>query len=573
MKHLMKRLIPLLLVLALIVSVCWYVLVYDRETIKDLLMVQAQSFTQNGYFEAAAWCYDTAYYFAENTGHVAIDLASLYRDSGNYTKAEYTLVSAIANGATAELYAELCRTYVEQDKLLDAGRLLDQVTDPGIKNQLDAQRPPAPEADYIPGFYSQYISLTFARTQGSLYVTTDGSFPSTADAPCTAPVTLEAGETTVYALTVGETGLVSPVVMLNYTIGGVVEELEFADVYLEELLREKLLVSDGAAIYTDDLWTITELEVPEDVIELSDLQYMTYLEKLTIQDRKLEDLSFLSAMPRLRELNLDGCTITGDRELLGTLPALETLSMNRCAISSLAFLQNAPALKELHLGSNALGNLTMLTTIPTLEKLDLSDNAVSDLTPLQQLPKLTELNVSQNLLVTINPLAVCTGLTVLDVSDNKLTAIDTVSSLTALTSFKAAKNSLVNAAPLAQCLDLQILDLSNNKLSDITALSALTKLSEFYFSRNTVTTLPAWPATAGLVIIDGSYNRISSLSQLDKLEAVNYIYMDYNEKLEKIGFLADNPNLVQINVYGTKVTEAQANRCLDRSIIVHYDPT
>jgi hypothetical protein len=31
--------------------------------------------------------------------------------------------------------------------------------------------------------------------------------------------------------------------------------------------------------------------------------------------------------------------------------------------------------------------------------------------------------------------------------------------------------------------------------------------------------------------------------------------------------------MVQINVYGSKVSTAQANQCLDRSIIVNYDPT
>ena len=73
--------------------------------------------------------------------------------------------------------------------------------------------------------------------------------------------------------------------------------------------------------------------------------------------------------------------------------------------------------------------------------------------------------------------------------------------------------------------------------------------------------------------IDGSYNLLTSLEPLDKLDALNYVYMDYNPEISKIAFLADNPNMVQINVYGTKVSTSQANQCLDRSIIVNYDPT
>ena len=54
---------------------------------------------------------------------------------------------------------------------------------------------------------------------------------------------------------------------------------------------------------------------------------------------------------------------------------------------------------------------------------------------------------------------------------------------------------------------------------------------------------------------------------------VNYVYMDYNAEVSQIAFLANNPNMVQINVFGTKVTQSQANKCLDHSIIVNYDPT
>ena len=104
-------------------------------------------------------------------------------------------------------------------------------------------------------------------------------------------------------------------------------------------------------------------------------------------------------------------------------------------------------------------------------------------------------------------------------------------------------------------------------------LSGLTKLTEFDFSYNQAAALPELPASAALVTIDGSYNQLTTLEQLDKLEALNYVYMDYNAEVSKIAFLADNPNMVQINVYGTKVPASQANKCIDRSIIVNYDPT
>ena len=572
MKKIIKRIVPLLLVVALIVSLCWYIFVYDRETVRDFLMAQARSCAQNGHFEAAAWFYDISYEFAGEDENVAIDLAQIYKDSGNYTKAEYTLVSAIADGATSELYMALCRTYVEQDKLLDAVNMLDKVADPAIKAELDALRPAAPTPDFVPGFYSQYISVNFTHEGGTLYVSTDGQYPSIADTPCVTPVALEGGETKIYAVTVGDNGLVSPLAILSYTVGGVIEEVEFADAAIEELIQEQLMFGHETTIYSDDLWAITELTVPAEAIELSDLRHLLYLEKLSLTNRQIEDLSFLEGMTRLKSLDLSGCTISADMSVLKTLPALEELSLRGCSISSLSFLEGAPSLKKLDLGSNAVGNLSVLATIPTLQSIDLSDNAVADLTPLAGLAELTSLNAAENVLTDLTPIGSCLKLTSLDVSDNKLTAITALQKLTGLTSFRAEKNQLTDCSALAGCTELRKLDISHNQLTDITMLSGLTKMTEFDFSYNQCTALPAWSSSA-LVTIDGAYNALTSLEQLDKISSLNYVYMDYNAEVSRIDFLADNPNMVQINVFGTKVTQSQANKCIDRSIIVNYDPT
>ncbi len=573
MKKTLKRIVPLLLVAALIASLCWYIFVYDRETVRDFLMAQARSCAQNGHFEAAAWYYDISYEFAGEDENVAIDLAQIYKDSGNYTKAEHTLVSAIADGATSELYMALCRTYVEQDKLLDAVNMLDKVADPAIKAELDALRPAAPTPDFVPGFYSQYISLNFTHEGGTLYVSTDGEYPSTADTPCVTPVALEGGETKIYAVTVGDNGLVSPLAILSYTVGGVIEEVELADAYIEELIQEKLMFGHDTVIYSDDLWSVTELTVPAEAVDLSDLRHLLYLEKLTLTGRQIDDLSFLEGMTRLKSLDLSGSTISGDLSVIKTLPALEELSMEGCSISSLSFLEGAPSLKKLDLSSNAVGNLSVLSTINTLQTLDLSDNAVADLTPLGGLMDLTTLDVSENVLTAVDPVRNCLKLTSLDVSSNKLTSIASLQKLTGLTSFRAEKNQLTDCSALSGCTELRKLDISHNQLTDITMLSGLTKMTEFDFSYNQCTALPALPASAALVTINGSSNALTSLEPLDKISSLNYVYMDYNAEVSKIAFLADNPNMVQINVFGTKVTQSQANQCIDRSIIVNYDPT
>ena len=362
--------------------------------------------------------------------------------------------------------------------------MLDKVADPAIKAELDAMRPAAPTANFIPGFYSQYISLSFTHENGTLYVSTDGEYPSTADAPCIAPVVLEGGETKCYAVAVGDNGLVSPLSILNYTVGGVIEEVEFADVVIEELLQEQLMFGSDTVIYSNDLWTITELVVPWEARDLSDLRHLLYLESLSLRELTITDLSFLEGMTHLKQLDLSGSTISADLSILSALPALEELSLEGCSLSTIAFLEGAPALKKLDLSNNAIGNITALATIPTLQVLDLGNNAVMTLSALSGLTGLTELDLSDNSLYELNPIGACSLLTSLDVSGNRLTSIATVQKLTGLTVFRAEQNQLTDCAALAACTELRVLDISNNLIADISMLGTLTKLNTFDFAYN-----------------------------------------------------------------------------------------
>ena len=183
MKRFLKRLVPLFLLLGILASIGWYLLVYDRDFTRDMLISHARIFDSRGNTELAAKLYDLAYDYTGQNEEVAIELANQYKADGNYTKAELTLTNAIADGGNTELYVALCKTYVEQDKLMDAAALLDNITDPVLKQQLDSLRPAAPETDPAPDFYHEYISVDFKDADGKLLYTLDGDYPSIQDAP------------------------------------------------------------------------------------------------------------------------------------------------------------------------------------------------------------------------------------------------------------------------------------------------------------------------------------------------------------------------------------------------------
>ena len=150
MKKFFRIIIPIILVLAIIACIGWYLFIYDRDFTRDMLLQGARYFDDQGNHAISGWFYDQAYEQAANNDAVAIELAEQHKANGNYTKAEYTLTRAISDGGSAELYVALCKTYAEQDKLLDVVKLLDSVlsddsnVDPAVKQDLQAMRPAAP---------------------------------------------------------------------------------------------------------------------------------------------------------------------------------------------------------------------------------------------------------------------------------------------------------------------------------------------------------------------------------------------------------------------------------------------
>lgn len=571
MKKAFKIIIPLILSIAIIVSIVWYLFIYDRNFTRDILLYQARYSDMNGNVKLASWFYDLAYVYTGQDENIAIELANQYKADGNYTKAEVTLSDAITNAPTAELYAALCKTFVEQDKLLDAVTLLDSITNPKIRSEIDALRPAAPTADPAPGFYNAYIPVTLQSDTAEVYYTLTGEYPSVRTDRFTEPFPLASGESEIYAIAISPTGLVSPLTILNYTVGGVVEQATFTDPAMEAEIRRLIGARENDVLYTDALWAITDFTVPADTAVLDDLTLLPYLKILTIADHQIDSLAFLEHMPQLEELNLSNCRISdADLALISALPALTRLTLNNCGLSTIANLENARNLTYLNLSNNTVRHLDVLSGMPQLSEIDLQHNAVNSLAPLSSLSGLQKLNVSYNSITDLSPLVTCTQLNWLDAGHNALSNISSVASLTGLNHLNLEFNNLSDISALAACTSLTNLDISNNIINHITALSPLVSLEYFDFSYNNVAALPNWPTNCALYSINGSHNNLDSLYALEKKENLAYVYMDYN-RLTSIDILANCYKLVMINVYGNKIHDVSI--LTKQNIIVNYDPT
>ena len=544
MKRTVKIVLPLVLIAVLLIGAGWFFLSFRRDVTATVFGYWGDRFAAAGRYERAISCYKAARTFEPDNERIPIILADTYVNAGNYTKAEYTLVSAITESPdSSALYIALSRAYVAQDKLLDAEQMLSRITSETVREEIDYLRPSAPVISPESGYYSEYISVTATSAGSSIYLTTDGTFPSLEKDLYTQPVAISGGETTVTALCVGENGLVSPVVYAGYTIGNVVEPVKLADSVLDAYVREQLM--------TDELWTIESLELPEGITTLEDLPRFAGLKSLTMHDLNGLDLSVIGQLTTLTTLDVSGCTLPSDTlELIGSLPDLTSLNISGCAVQSI----------------NTLVGLTKL------EYLNISNNTVSDITALSSMENLRELHLTNNPVRTITYLNNCLKLETLYVENCGISKLTSLAGNTSLQELYASDNELDDLSALEACTALRVIDVSSNQIDDISVLPSLPELTTFKADHNKITAVPTFDAeTSKLVQFNVNYNEIENVQGLAGLMYLNYVRADYN-KITSIACLKDCYTLIEIDVFDNPVNADEVAPLQEIGIIVNYNP-
>jgi len=571
MKKFFKVLIPILLAFSLIFGAYWYLFVYDQDFTRDMLLSVARYFEGKGNLSTASWFYDQAYAHGDGRDDVAIELSRQYIRSGNYTQAEVTLNKAIKDGGGAALYIELSKIYVEQDKLLDAVQLLDNIPNAAIREEIAAIRPEPPSSSHTPGFYNTYIELSLNAPSGKLYANAMGEYPSVKKDLYRVPLKLHDGENVLYALSVAENGLVSPLSIYSYTIGGVVEKVNFKDDAIENAVRQKLMVSASKTLYSNDLWSIEEFVVPEDALYYDDLRYMIYLESLSIDNGSAGQLSFIEKLTNLKSLSIVNTPVSSDElDAIGKITSLQSLTLNGCSLSTTAGLEKLSSITYLDLSNNAIRNISALRSMPLLQELYMSTNALQDLNALSNCTQLTYIDVSHNAIASIDPIAHLESIAHLNLSNNSISNLSQIGKMTGLQELFISYNGLVGISQLETCTSLVRLDVSHNNIESIDVLGKLTNVMYLDFSNNKVKSIPKFQSDSKLVTIDGSYNELSDLSGLRGLKSLNKVVMDHNAKISKVSILKDCPLLSQVDVFGTKVSKEDA-RILeqDKRVVVN----
>ena len=571
MKKTLKLVLPFLLIFALVIAGYWFFFQYRADLTTGLLEKAADSQMEAGRYGLAIRCYTWANGLDPQNADIALKLAEAYRKNGNYTKTESTLVHAIYDApAEVRLYEALSRVYVEQDKLLDAQQMLDGVSNPEALAALSAKRPAAPIVTPEAGYYSEYITVSIQcpDAEATCCCSMDGTYPALAD-EYSGDLTLPGGVTEIRAVAVSPEGLVSAETYAAYTVSGVVEDVTFHDAALEAATQE-LLHREGRTLRTDELWTIEELTLPEEIANTQDLRLYTGMNKLMGFNLGDLDYSFLADMPELRYLDLENCVVTSEAlQQISLCPKLEVLILANCGISNLSPLSSMNGLRVLDLSENSISTVIPLVDLSSLDELYLGHNALTGIPILRGLKSLRVLDLSYNALEHISGLSTCTALERLNVSHNRLTALTAVSALKELVWLNASNNSLTDTTPLTPCTKLEGLIITDNKLTDVDFLSNCPNIQEVNIDYNDVVAVPAFQVDCPLETFSAAHNFLEDLTGLGGLQQLTYVNADYNN-ISDISVLLNCPALVQVNVYNTNVHSG--GDLAKKGVVVNYTP-
>lgn len=200
------------------------------------------------------------------------------------------------------------------------------------------------------------------------------------------------------------------------------EEIIFNSAAIEEKTRELLGKTDGAITKTDVL-AITAFEMDaECAVPFADLQWFENL---------------------------------------------ESVSLFRCGVQSLAGVERLTSLKELWVRDNEITDIGPVGELTGLVNFSCAGNPVSDYSPVSTLTDLEELQIGDN--------------------GASYTDIGALSGLTKLTSLYAPWCGIEDISALGNLTELEYLNLFHNRIGDISALEYLVKLNYLELGLNQIT--------------------------------------------------------------------------------------
>ncbi|MDM5460772.1 leucine-rich repeat domain-containing protein [Bacillus cereus] len=291
-------------------------------------------------------------------------------------------------------------------------------------------------------------------------------------------------------------------------------------------------------ITKEDLLKIKTLTIysGEGINEIAGLEYMTSLEKLTLRESNVTDISAISELRYLKFLDLSSNPI----ESIQPVSKLENLDM-------------------LFLRDNKIADLTPLSQMKKIKTLDLIGNNIKDLTPLFTVSSLKEVYLANNQISNLSGIEKLKNVKLLWIGNNKISDVESISKMSNLIELEIADSEIKDISPLSKLGKLQVLNLEENYISDISALGELTNLHEVNLAANEIFDIRPVQELGKRIWIDIQRQKIF-LDEASVDEAIKIpIYNLKGEPLQNINLKSEgatlNNGFIKWNSPGEKIYE------------------
>ncbi|WP_283751148.1 leucine-rich repeat domain-containing protein [Bacillus cereus] len=291
-------------------------------------------------------------------------------------------------------------------------------------------------------------------------------------------------------------------------------------------------------ITKEDLLKIKTLTIysGEGINEIAGLEYMTNLEKLTLRESNVTDISAISELRYLKFLDLSSNPI----ESIQPVSKLENLDM-------------------LFLRDNKIADLTPLSQMKKIKTLDLIGNNIKDLTPLFTVSSLKEVYLANNQISNLSGIEKLKNVKLLWIGNNKISDVEPISKMSNLIELEIADSEIKDISPLSKLGKLQVLNLEENYISDISALGELTNLHEVNLAANEIFDIRPVQELGKRISIDIQRQKIF-LDEASVDEAIKIpIYNLKGEPLQNINLKSEgatlNNGFIKWNSPGEKIYE------------------
>lgn len=276
-------------------------------------------------------------------------------------------------------------------------------------------------------------------------------------------------------------------------------------------------------------WSFESNSPRENMIDLSPIRGLVSLEKLSLESDALSDVSILSDLKNLKELNLAYIYFFEEqmdllKQSLAGMENLKVLDVTCIDLVDCSLVEGLTQLERLYIGGNYIEDLSPLTSLTNLKALYVVDNFYTDISCLSGLTELTELEVGRYNYSTIsNDLygAVCEG------SEEKID-LSPIYSMTQLKVLNVVSVPVEDLSFLEQMPQLEKLYLGGCGITDLSSLSSLKNLKALNLNHNQITDLSPLSNLTNLRVLTLYSNKLENISGIENLRKLTELSLDEN---------------------------------------------